>query len=172
MKILGISGSINNDCHDTSACLIIDGKIVGNYEEERFNRIKHTEYFPILSIKRLLNENHLSLDDIDSICCNVPSQQYKDILNIIDENYNKIPQFVQCTHHEAHICDVFFQSGFNSAAVVIIDGLDGTNLQSITISHVKDGKTTVAADVVGFVKFPDNGGNIRFEKSVPDNDEG
>ena len=143
MKILGISGSINNDCHDTSACLIIDGKIVGNYEEERFNRIKHTEYFPILSIKRLLNENHLSLDDIDSICCNVPSQQYKDILNIIDENYNKIPQFVQCTHHEAHICDVFFQSGFNSAAVVIIDGLDGTNLQSITISHVKDGKIKI-----------------------------
>ena len=55
MKILGISGSLifNND--DTSAALLVDGKIVSNYEEERFIRVKHSwgYKFPYESIKRI-----------------------------------------------------------------------------------------------------------------------
>ena len=58
MKILGISGSLifNND--DTSAALLVDGKIVSNYEEERFIRVKHSwgYKFPYESIKRILKE--------------------------------------------------------------------------------------------------------------------
>ena len=35
---------------DTSACLIIDGKIVAASEEERFTRVKHYSGFPVNSI--------------------------------------------------------------------------------------------------------------------------
>ena len=31
---------------DTSACLVVDGKVVAAAEEERFSRIKHYSGFP------------------------------------------------------------------------------------------------------------------------------
>ena len=47
MKIIGI-----NAFHaDSSACLVIDGKLISAVEEERFHRIKHWAGFPIKSIK-------------------------------------------------------------------------------------------------------------------------
>ena len=39
MKILGI----NIASHDTSAALIVDGKLICAFEEERFNKEKHTK---------------------------------------------------------------------------------------------------------------------------------
>ena len=51
MIILGL-----NAYHpDSSACLLIDGKVVIEIEEERINRIKHWSGLPILSIKECLN---------------------------------------------------------------------------------------------------------------------
>lgn len=40
MKILGIAAPFG---HDSSAALVIDGKIVAAAEEERFTRKKHAE---------------------------------------------------------------------------------------------------------------------------------
>lgn len=64
MIILGI-----NSYHpDSSACLLIDGKLVGAISEERLGeRIKHDFSFPINSIKFLLNSNNLGAEDIDYI---------------------------------------------------------------------------------------------------------
>ena len=45
-KILGIT----HLTHDSSATLLIDGKIIGCCEEERFTRKKHTKSFPLNSI--------------------------------------------------------------------------------------------------------------------------
>jgi carbamoyltransferase len=50
MKILGI----NIASHDTSAALIVDGKLICAFEEERFNKKKHTHAFPINAIKECL----------------------------------------------------------------------------------------------------------------------
>ena len=44
MKVLGISNS-----HNSSAAIIIDGIIVAASAEERFDRIKHSKKFIILS---------------------------------------------------------------------------------------------------------------------------
>jgi len=61
MNIIGI-----NAFHaDSSACLIIDGKLISAVEEERFNRIKHWAGFPIESIKYCLKESNLDLNDIE-----------------------------------------------------------------------------------------------------------
>ena len=62
MKIIGISAFF----HDSSASLIVDGKILNAVQEERFTRIKHDPSFPINSIKFLLNENKLNIDQIDN----------------------------------------------------------------------------------------------------------
>ena len=73
MNIIGI-----NAFHaDSSACLIIDGKLISAVEEERFNRIKHWAGFPIESIKYCLKESNLDLSDIDHISINIdPKANY------------------------------------------------------------------------------------------------
>ena len=81
MKIIGI-----NAFHaDSSACLIIDGKLISAVEEERFNRIKHWAGFPLESIKYCLRESNLNLSDIDHISINIdPKANYfKKILFLI-----------------------------------------------------------------------------------------
>ena len=81
MNIIGI-----NAFHaDSSACLIIDGKLISAVEEERFNRIKHWAGFPIESIKYCLKESNLDLSDIDHISINIdPKANYfKKILFLI-----------------------------------------------------------------------------------------
>ena len=73
MNIIGI-----NAFHaDSSACLIINGKLISAVEEERFNRIKHWAGFPIESIKYCLKESNLDLSDIDHISINIdPKANY------------------------------------------------------------------------------------------------
>ena len=73
MKIIGI-----NAFHaDSSACILVDGKLIAAVEEERFNRIKHWAGFPIESIKFCLEETSLTISDIDQISINIdPKANY------------------------------------------------------------------------------------------------
>jgi carbamoyltransferase len=79
MVILGFTGSINSPqrnelkithlhYHDAAAALIVDGKVVSAAEEERFNRIKHTNKFPYNAIKYVLEDYGIGLADVDYIC--------------------------------------------------------------------------------------------------------
>ncbi len=66
MVILGV-----NAYHpDSSASIIIDGKLVCAIEEERLNRIKHWAGFPKQAIECCLREAKVSLKDIDFIAIN------------------------------------------------------------------------------------------------------
>ncbi|GIV41791.1 MAG: hypothetical protein KatS3mg034_1101 [Vicingaceae bacterium] len=63
MYILGI-----NAFHgDSSACLIKDGKLLYAIEEERFRRVKHWAGFPSEAIRFCLEEEKISLSDVDYI---------------------------------------------------------------------------------------------------------
>ncbi len=63
MKILGL----NTIGFNTSASLVINGKLIGSIEEERLNREKRTRKFPIKSISYLLNKNNLKFEQIDAL---------------------------------------------------------------------------------------------------------
>ena len=63
MYILGISAFY----HDSAACLIKDGEILGAAQEERFTRIKHDHSFPVNSIKFCMQEGNISHTDLDSV---------------------------------------------------------------------------------------------------------
>jgi len=66
MNIIGV-----NAYHgDSSACILLDGKLVAAVEEERFRRIKHWAGFPSQSIEYCLEEAGLRLGDIDVIAVN------------------------------------------------------------------------------------------------------
>jgi carbamoyltransferase len=63
--LLGLTTGI----HDTSASLVIDGKIVAASEEERFDRIKHSGAFPINALKFCLKQGKVEdINEIDEIC--------------------------------------------------------------------------------------------------------
>ena len=47
---------INYGGHDTSACLLKNGKLIAACEEERYSKIKHTREFPINAINDCLKK--------------------------------------------------------------------------------------------------------------------
>jgi len=55
---------------DSSACLLKDGKVLIALEEERINRIKHWAGFPTLSIKKCLEFEGISIDNVDYVALN------------------------------------------------------------------------------------------------------
>jgi carbamoyltransferase len=66
MIILGL-----NAYHgDSSACIVVDGKLIAAVEEERFTRIKHWAGLPVQSIKYCLQESGVSLQDVNHIAIN------------------------------------------------------------------------------------------------------
>lgn len=142
MKILGISGSLHlvhehtdGDHHDGAAVLVVDGKVNAAIEEERLNRIKHTDKFPINAIKFILRESNIKLADLDQIC-------YYSIGNYFFEGEKSIPvaekiqgllyEIFGCKidkkkiyfvhHHLAHAVSTFYMSGFEKSLVLTIDG--------------------------------------------------
>jgi len=66
MNIIGI-----NAYHgDSSACLVVDGKLIAAVEEERFRRIKHWAGFPSESIRYCLHEAGITLADVAHVAIN------------------------------------------------------------------------------------------------------
>ncbi len=62
-KILGISAFY----HDSAASLLINSEIIAAAQEERFSRKKHDSSFPFNSIKYVLKEKKLNLNDLDYV---------------------------------------------------------------------------------------------------------
>lgn len=58
---------INCYFHDSSACILRDGKLIAMVEEERFTRIKHTSDFPIKAINFCLESAGIKLDKVSFI---------------------------------------------------------------------------------------------------------
>ena len=61
-KVLGVHVG-----HDSSASLVIDGKIVADVAEERFTRCKHDAGLPIKSMNYCLEHAGITMDDLDAV---------------------------------------------------------------------------------------------------------
>jgi len=61
--ILGISAFY----HDSAACLVADGEIVGAAQEERFTRVKHDHNFPVNAARYCLKEAGITANQIDYV---------------------------------------------------------------------------------------------------------
>ena len=148
MIILGLN--INHA--DTSACIIVNGKIIAAIEEERFVRKKHYAGFPLNSIEFCLSIAKLTINDVNFITLNYsPSSNLKQkvfyiIKNIISTStLKKILSFknklfhtsdlrrylnknnfngkiINVEHHMSHIASSYYNSSFENAAGLTIDG--------------------------------------------------
>ncbi len=131
---------------------MINGKIKSASQEERFNREKMSTDFPINSINWCLKENNLKLKDIDLIVIpwnpqkninhaslrwvntmrwrgemltNVPTNLMR-IINEKEADEMNISwgknKLLFIDHHHCHAAFGYYQSGYNNANILTIDG--------------------------------------------------
>jgi len=157
MNILGISCYF----HDSAACLICDEKLYAA-QEERFNRIKHSQDFPIRAINFCLSEANITVNDLDIIVFyEKPFLKFWRVLKSFIETFpysyrafmKYMPRYLGerlilpikiseelgydgkvlfSSHHISHSASAFFSSPFNEAAIVTADGVG--EFATLTIS--------------------------------------
>jgi len=148
MVILGL-----NAFHaDSSAALLLDGKLIAAAEEERFRRIKHWAGFPSQAIAYCLRESGVGLSDVDHIAFNQDNHANlmrkicyfvikRPNIDLVSRLRNRraragLPALLEQTfpsqtvrakfhrveHHLAHLTSAFYVCPFDQAVVVSIDG--------------------------------------------------
>ena len=136
--------------HDSSVCLIKDGKVILAVEEERFSGIKHDSSFPEKSIKWIIEESKFSFEDIEEVCfyekplvkthrvvtnCLKNLQivdafkfgakgikQYFNLVKKLKWMFSKA-QIKFTSHHDSHIGYSYLTSPYREAAILSIDGV-------------------------------------------------
>ncbi|AEV82932.1 carbamoyltransferase [Actinoplanes sp. SE50] len=160
MLILGWHGGIRPEwddlgpgwsTHDGAAVLLRDGQIVAAVEEERLNRVKHSNFFPARAIARCLEIGGVRLPDVDVVAMNFqertreifpadaglpspnaflddPSSGTPTVRDALREIFDRhfatdvADRLHFCHHHQAHLWSAWGPSGFPEALGVSIDG--------------------------------------------------
>jgi carbamoyltransferase len=156
MYILGINGGISwpesnpfeikqDESHDAAAVLIKDGKIISAFEEERLNRIKHTNKLPVSAIIACLEKGGITADMLDAIAIPTQEQLFDMAIRqysrkVSSFNYSSardfmamlfktsigqeidVARFTFVQHHMAHAASAYFMSGFDNSLVISLDG--------------------------------------------------
>src|SRR2546425_1925086 len=137
---------------DSSACVVIDGKIVAAAEEERFRRIKHWAGFPSEAIRYCLDEVGAAPEDVAHVAINQDSRanllekisytlaRRPSLDMVLDRLRNKQKragvddelagvfgrpwrgEVHGVEHHLAHLGSAFLVSPFEEAVAVSVDG--------------------------------------------------
>lgn len=139
--------------HDSTAVLVRDGEVLAAIEEERLNRIKHSNCFPVLSIRYCLDRYKLKLSDLDLIATNddeswadmmarrrhlesPESRGRLDCRSYIAWSFQRefgvdvTRKLRFCGHHLAHAWSAYGPSGFTNALILVLDG-DGDSLSGM-----------------------------------------
>lgn len=156
MLVLGIAGGMNlvyedqypvskGSFHDAAAVLVDDGKIVAAIEEERLNRIKHTNKAPASAIRFCLESYGVLLDDVDKVAffgtelqlntflkrhhLHKPESDFMDARGLIRRIFKQELGFhidddkmVFVHHHLAHAVSAYALSGFDQSLILTLDG--------------------------------------------------
>ncbi|MER8707635.1 carbamoyltransferase [Mesorhizobium sp. M1088] len=158
MLCLGISGGLdqvhenrfelrNAFMHDGAAVLVRDGRVIAAVEEERLNRMKHSNKLPIRSIQYCLSAAGVQLNDIDRVALYASepyanamlesmSASHPDILSIPLSAKTLVQDLLTrefgtkldssrisfVSHHQAHAVSAFAMSGFEQSLILAIDG--------------------------------------------------
>ncbi|MBV9450235.1 MAG: hypothetical protein JO345_30535 [Streptosporangiaceae bacterium] len=168
MLTLGISGSFSlpgdevlpelgrGFFHDSAACLIGEAGVIAAVEEERLNRDKHTNVFPVQAIRACLDQAGVTPADVDrvgyfwgetsvdaSISMNVlryPRLPLRGARELLLDRLNRYVsvnlrdrhvKFVR--HHDAHAASAWYQSGFTDGLVVVMDGMG--DAEAVSLYH-------------------------------------
>jgi carbamoyltransferase len=182
MKVLGISGFEGSipfkkaqwpgldereyrisQGHDSTAALVVDGRIVAAAAEERFSRKKHTGDFPAHAIRYCLSEAGLPLAAVDEIAHafdytpyetiysldQISAQLFREVysrdslLSLVRRDLGEFPsdRVRHVNHHLAHAASAYWTSGWDECLTVVIDGMGETS--GATVYDARSGKFDV-----------------------------
>ena len=141
MNILGISAFY----HESSCCLLRDGRLVAAASEERFSRVKHDPRLPVAAFRFCLGAGDIDLTELDAIAyyelpveklarqlwAGIPAESPADLPwldprqpeRAIRERLGFDGPLLCFPHHRSHAASAFFYSGFDQAAVLTVDGV-------------------------------------------------
>jgi carbamoyltransferase len=121
MTILGF-----NPHHHGSVCLLEEGELKFFIQEERVTRIKY-DPFPFKSFLSLIQQNDVNCITwaSPSLLHHITNHQRYPYWHILATKYNKSTKFIDNSnsHHVAHIAQSFYNSGFQEAIGIVIDGV-------------------------------------------------
>lgn len=174
MIILGFQGGLDpihsrsalgSICHDASAVVIRDGVLLAAFEEERMDRIKHSNKVAARAVSACMTENNISANQIDKIV--IPciestadaslrwilfpkaNEKVKGIRELMHETFSDCigfrvddEKFDFVPHHLAHAASAYYCSGFENALVLVLDGF-GDNFSGIACSVNKGVWSTI-----------------------------
>ena len=84
-----ISLGLSFDFHDSSASIVIDGKLVASAVEERFTRNKHDANYPKFAIEHCLQQAEISIDEVDNVV--LYEDPAKKWLRLLKSTFRKFP---------------------------------------------------------------------------------
>ncbi|MFN6536057.1 MAG: carbamoyltransferase [Nostoc sp. EkiNYC01] len=145
--------------HDTAAALLKNGALVAMGEQERFSRNKRApQEPPVDAIGYCLDRAGITLDEVEAIAFGTDYQIKNKWKGVTEEelkrfpahddphrlfpkavfNYEKLPPIKAIRHHLSHAASTFRVSGFERAAILIVDNQGEDN--STTLAMGKDGE--------------------------------
>src|ERR1700693_615234 len=137
---------------NSSAAIVVDGRLVAAVEEERLNRVKYAAGLPVRAIQFCLDRAGATLFEVDHIA--IPRDPWarlgtklrfamrmprfaldrarvmrrfagvkEDLATAFDmPTENMRAQFHRIEHHTAHLASAYFVSPFENSAVLSADG--------------------------------------------------
>jgi carbamoyltransferase len=130
--IMGINLS-----HDRSVAIVRDGEVIVGVEEERLDRIKHSEGFlvqghferitktlPMKAVTYCLETADIGIDDLDLVVGNRPLGDggiWRILRELPIRDKSKIREFPMPSHHLAHAATTYYSSPFDDAAILVVD---------------------------------------------------
>ena len=128
---------------DSSACIVVNGKLIAAVEEERINRKKHFSGYPIESVRECLRIAKIKGEDITDVAFNTkPMSNFFSKISFLVKNFsfkrenltnrikkkvnldkilkknmklNKKVKFHYVEHHLSHLASAFYPSNFQKA---------------------------------------------------------
>jgi carbamoyltransferase len=163
--VLGVNLS-----HDRSAALVRDGEVVVAIEEERLDRIKHSEGFliqghferltktiPMKAIAYCLDAAGIGIDEVDLVVGNRPlgdGAVWRLLRELPIKDKSRIRELPFPSHHLAHAVTAFYCSPFDEAAVLVIDQAGSRDAEGRIEKHTAFHGTGTAVERVAGTTYP------------------
>ncbi|MBL6988111.1 MAG: carbamoyltransferase [Methylobacter sp.] len=167
MIILGLAGGFDpvyesyfdfgtDLLHDAAAVIIRDGEVIAGIEEERLNRIKHTNKIWRSAVQFCLQQANIALENVDQIAIYVSEPFLDDSLKqlrlvksemadvedgramyqyLFKREFGvELPRekFTFVNHHLAHAATAYYMSGYQQSLVLTVDG-SGDNVSTTVV---------------------------------------
>lgn len=150
--------------HDTSAALMVDGKLLAACEQERYSLDKHSRLFPVDAINDCLDKGGLTMADVDEIAFGGDPEAcirrtYLEAaihdpkrVGMMIQEFDRIKEMFHVEeiirektgfqgkisffdHHLTHLASSYYPSGFQDAILLSIDGLGDNKTMKLGIGR-------------------------------------